>query len=1019
MGMAKNISNFLNSINDKRIASAVQKVMNQTQPIGLDTAITAYAGGGQANARVLRQDCAYHDVTVVATAADSVALPAAMVGEVHFVKNSAALKMQVYAPTPGTIDSVATGTGVVQEPGDGVLYVCVVQGNYIRLGGVQATEAFGDITADNLTMANPIVYDHNTTITAFATGGQASATALTGEFNNVTTCATASDSVKLPAAALGKKITVKNSGATALAVFPASGDAINAMAVNLSVDLAVGGQMTFHAIDGTTWETEEFLISQAPSTQKGSLVVKASDSAGNTVTTVTNASQAAARTYTIPDGGADASFLLTKGAQTIDGVQTHTVPRVLDSNTTITAFATGGQASATALTGEYNTVTVCATANDSVKLPAAVAGQIVTVRNLGAAICAVFPASGDAINALAADLSISLPVLGEMTFEAVDGTTWYTNRAISLPAPTTQRGNLVFKPADNAANYEVSVTNASHGQATVHTIPDPLGATGTVVLEELTNVFDLPQRYDANTTITAFATGGQASATALTGEFNNVTTCATSGDSVKLPTAAAGLKVTVKNSGAASLAVFPATSDSINALAIDLSVNIPVGGKLTFRAIDTTVWETNEVFVSPAPTTQRGEFVFKAADNAADYEVVLTNASHGQATTTTIPDPAGATGTVVLEEVSNLFDLPQKFDHNTTITAFATGGQASATALTGQFNNVTTCATANDSVKLPAAALGQSITVKNSGAASLAVFPATDDAINALAANLSVDIPVSGELTFRAIDATTWETNEVIVLPAPATQNGTLLVKASNNAANYAVTITNASHGQATTHTHPDGGAATDYVVHSTAALTLVEADVLDGAVAANSVASKAALLDSNKRVQTNSNNGTMEAGVTAVFYGDGVNVTAVLTVTNVAITVGNSANLGTGALLFTLPAGACMIRDAYMSIGISGVSFTTDTPDVGLGTVVGSGVVITLDGTPTFENIITGQTATDTNGTATVKGAGPTAGNPLEITTGGAHTVYFNAADGWGANADTSGLLNGTVVISYVRQNA
>jgi len=189
--------------------------------------------------------------------------------------------------------------------------------------------------------------------------------------------------------------------------------------------------------------------------------------------------------------------------------------------------------------------------------------------------------------------------------------------------------------------------------------------------------------------------------------------------------------------------------------------------------------------------------------------------------------------------------------------------------------------------------------------------------------------------------------------------------------------------------------------------------------VIGNSVASKAALVDASKQLQTNANNGTPETGVTAVHYDDGVNVTAVLTLTDVALTVGNSANLGVGALVYTLPAGACLIRDAFMSVAIAGVSTTTDTPDVGIGTVIASGVVITLDGTATFENIITGQAAADTNGTATVKSAGPTAGNPLEITTGGAHTVYCNAADGWGANADAVGTLNGTVVISYIRQAA
>ena len=176
---------------------------------------------------------------------------------------------------------------------------------------------------------------------------------------------------------------------------------------------------------------------------------------------------------------------------------------------------------------------------------------------------------------------------------------------------------------------------------------------------------------------------------------------------------------------------------------------------------------------------------------------------------------------------------------------------------------------------------------------------------------------------------------------------------------------------------------------------------------------------DSGGLLPAGANTGTAGTGVTAAHYGDGINITAVLTITNAAMTVGNSANLATGALIYTLPAGACLITGAYMSVGISGVSTTTDTPDVGLGTVIGTGAVTTLDGTATFENILTGQTAGDTNGTATVKGAGPTAGAPLEIATAAAHTVHFNAADGWGANADASALVNGTVVLSYIRQAA
>lgn len=283
----------------------------------------------------------------------------------------------------------------------------------------------------------------------------------------------------------------------------------------------------------------------------------------------------------------------------------------------------------------------------------------------------------------------------------------------------------------------------------------------------------------------------------------------------------------------------------------------------------------------------------------------------------------------------------------------------------------------------------------------------------------------------------------VDVFPATASK-GKIAITAADNAGDTTTTIVNAEQAGARTYTIPDAGASASFVMTEGAqtingvktfggipvfptggitagATTVTETELgaLDGVVVANSVASKAALVDSDKKLQTNASNGTLETGVTAVHYGDGVNVTAVLTLTNVAVTVGSSENLGVGALIYTLPAGACLIRDAYMSVAISGVTTTTDTPEIGLGTVIASGAVTVLSGTATFEDIITGQVAADTNGTATVKGVGPTAGAPLEITTGGAHTVHVNLADGWGANADAVGVLNGTVVLSYIRQAA
>jgi len=439
MSMKSDIQEYLNSINDKRIVNALTQVMSIITPTGFDTAITAYAGGGQANATPLKKKCSFHDVTVVATAADSILLPLAMVGESHFVKNSAALAMQVFATSPSTIDSVATGTGVEHLAGDGVWYICVVQGNYIRLGGVSTTEVFGAITATNITSSAPNAYDHNTTITALA-GGANPGTALTGEFNNVTTCATAGDSVNLPTAVQGRKITVKNSGAASLAVFPFSGDSINALAVDLSVNIPVGGQLTFRAISATVWETNEALVLPAPTTQRGELVFKAADNAADHEVVVTNASFGQGSTLTIPDPGATGTFMVRDS----NGDFAMGDGDFFKLSADTLAAAGTGQGDAAALVDQLTIVTG-ADGAAGVSLPAAADLLEYTVINdhpIYAVKVWTVNAGDDVINELAADEAFILGPKQQATFKAISATQWYAKK--SAAEPTTETHFEVF-----------------------------------------------------------------------------------------------------------------------------------------------------------------------------------------------------------------------------------------------------------------------------------------------------------------------------------------------------------------------------------------------------------------------------------------------------------------------------------------------------------------------------------------------------------------------------------------------
>ncbi len=94
-----------------------------------------------------------------------------------------------------------------------------------------------------------------TGIGAFAGGGQGSATQLISSVNDITVCATAGDSVKLPVLTIGTRITVVNQGAASCDVFPSTGASINAGADNAAEALAVGTGVTYMGVTGSTWIT--------------------------------------------------------------------------------------------------------------------------------------------------------------------------------------------------------------------------------------------------------------------------------------------------------------------------------------------------------------------------------------------------------------------------------------------------------------------------------------------------------------------------------------------------------------------------------------------------------------------------------------------------------------------------------------------------------------------------------------------------------------------------------------------
>ena len=178
---------------------------------------------------------------------------------------------------------------------------------------------------------------------------------------------------------------------------------------------------------------------------------------------------------------------------------------------------------------------------------------------------------------------------------------------------------------------------------------------------------------------------------------------------------------------------------------------------------------------------------------------------------------------------------------------------------------------------------------------------------------------------------------------------------------------------------------------------------------------------DTGRWVSPETNVGTVGSGVTAAEFGDGTNHVTVLTlaVTNLAIAGG--AALGIGNLIYTFPAGTILVDSAHQAPTFTAVdgNIDADTPEVGLGTVIATGVISILSGTSTFEDIITGQVATDCAGdpTGATFGGVPTAAVPFRIAPGDAHTLHLNWADTWAASGEgASQTIGGTVRLVWTR---
>lgn len=93
---------------------------------------------------------------------------------------------------------------------------------------------------------------------------------------------------------------------------------------------------------------------------------------------------------------------------------------------TATVAATGSTQADAASISDGLTLVTAADATKGVKLPAAIAGRTVIIKNGANAVLKVWPATGDGINAITVDSNYVLAANTSSLLIAYDATTWYS-----------------------------------------------------------------------------------------------------------------------------------------------------------------------------------------------------------------------------------------------------------------------------------------------------------------------------------------------------------------------------------------------------------------------------------------------------------------------------------------------------------------------------------------------------------------------------------------------------------------
>ena len=289
--------------------------------------------------------------------------------------------------------------------------------------------------------------------------------------------------------------------------------------------------------------------------------------------------------FTNVSGNGSALFSIT-GANVTGTVANATYAITSGSATTAGTVTTASQPNITS-TGTLSSLSVSGNAN--VGNIGATNGVFTNVSGNGSALTAIAGAnvSGAVSFATTANAVAGANVSGEVSFAATANSVAGAN--VSGQVSNALVAGTVYTASQSNITAVGTLTSVSvSGNANIGNIGTGglVTATGNVTGA---NVIATTYNLTGVTTGISAAGSSQGDATALTKAFNVVSTVS-AGQGVVLPTAVAGMRVTVVNTSGNTVLVYPASGAAINALATNAGYSLPTIGRLDYIATSYTQW---------------------------------------------------------------------------------------------------------------------------------------------------------------------------------------------------------------------------------------------------------------------------------------------------------------------------------------------------------------------------------------------------------------------------------------------